>query len=213
MGNSNGASSQRCLAHRFTAVSPPPPLALSPVLRVKQLHIRITFQCSTSLSSLFCCQTLNDCGGTYARTTVSSGRCLDIVQGCKSAAPALISSNICENGSRRIFKKQPNAHFGTLPALHSHVFIYSTRPGQQRCPRLSPAPNVHLVSNASKAFLKTGRHPFTFKSLNMGHQSQFGSLKKTQSGGRYVSVLILRCTSSGLMNRTSPMLADSSEWL
>lgn len=88
MGNSNGASSQRCLAHRFTAASPPPPLALSPVLRVKQLHIRITFQCSTSLSSLFCCQTLNDCGGTYARTTVWSGRCLDIVQGCKTATPA-----------------------------------------------------------------------------------------------------------------------------
>lgn len=176
MGNSNGASSQRCLAHRFTAVSPPPPLALSPVLRVKQLHIRITFQCSTSLSSLFCCQTLNDCGGTYARTTVWSGRCLDIVQGCKSATQTQRRS------SPRTSVKMGAGKFSKSSQMHiSERYLRCIRTcsftvhGAAAVPEGEPGA---LVNNASKAFLKTGRHPFTFKSVNMGHQSQFGSLKK-----------------------------------
>lgn len=178
MGNSNGASSQRCLAHRFTAVSPPP-LALSPVLRVKQLHIRITFQCSTSLSSLFCCQTLNDCGGTYARTTVSSSRCLDIVQGCKSATPAQRRSSprtSVKMGAGEFPNAAKCAFRNVTCGAFARVRLQYT--GQLRCPRVSQAPNVHLVNNASKAFLKTGRHPFTLGGLwclNMGHQSQFGS--------------------------------------
>lgn len=120
--------------------------------------------------------THNDCGGTYARTTVSSGRCLDIVQGCKSATPAQRRSSprtSVKTGQENFQKAAKCTFRNDTCVVFARVHLQYT--GQLRCPRVSQAPNVHLVNNASKAFLKTGRHPFTLKSLNMGHQSQFGS--------------------------------------
>lgn len=46
---------------------------------------------------------------------------------------------------------------------------------------------MHLVNGASKAFLKTGRHPFAFKGLNMGHQRQFGPFEKKNTKWRSLS--------------------------
>lgn len=103
MDHFTGASSQRCHAHRFTAVSPPPPpLALSPVLRVKQLHIRITFQRSTSLSGLFCCQTLTTAAGALALE--QRFRAANAWITCRAGKAQCVSLNIWENGAGEFLK-------------------------------------------------------------------------------------------------------------
>lgn len=123
--------------------------------------------------------THNDCGGTYARTTASSGQCLDCVQCCKSATLAERRSSPRTSVKTRQASFQKAAKC-TLQSITCNVFtrVHLQYTGQLRCPRVSQAPKVHLVKSASKGFLKTGRHLFTLMSLDMGQQRLFGSLKR-----------------------------------
>lgn len=118
--HSNGASSQRSPAHRFTAVSPPP-LALTAGLGVKQLHIRITFQLSTILSSLFCCQTLTTTAGALTLEQWITWR---TCTGCKSGPARRSSPLTTVKTARASFEKAARCTFWNVN--HDVHFQYST---------------------------------------------------------------------------------------